>query len=138
MFNSGFLSQAEQMVKYLKENFFVRYRRFDSVPHVNQQLEQWIVNVADKREFHQFKETPEQSFAQEQKHLRSLPDTNFDTSYFDIRHVSWASYIEVGVHRYSISETLCSQSVSIRISELRIYSNEKLVISHRLCSASSG
>lgn len=27
------------MVKYLKENFFVRYRRFDSFTHVNQQLE---------------------------------------------------------------------------------------------------
>ncbi|SJH16749.1 IS21 ORF1 [Shigella sonnei] len=38
------------MVKYLKENFFVRYRRFDSFTHVNQQLEQWIADVADKRE----------------------------------------------------------------------------------------
>ena len=31
--------QFERMVKYLKENFFVRYRRFDSFTHVNQQLE---------------------------------------------------------------------------------------------------
>lgn len=31
--------QVERMVKYLKENFFVRYRRFDSFTHVNQQLE---------------------------------------------------------------------------------------------------
>ncbi|WP_252357622.1 Mu transposase domain-containing protein, partial [Escherichia coli] len=70
-----------------------------------------------------------------------LPDTDFDTSYFDIRHVSWDSYIEVGGNRYSVPEALCGQPVSIRISlddELRIYSNEKLVASHRLCSASSG
>lgn len=94
--------KVERMVKYLKENFFVRYRRFDSFTHVNQQLEQWIADVADKRELRQFKETPEQRFALEQEHL---------------------------------------QPVSIRISlddELRIYSNEKLVASHRLCSASSG
>ncbi|WP_252965944.1 hypothetical protein, partial [Shigella sonnei] len=32
-------SKVERMVKYLKENFFVRYRRFDSFTHVNQQLE---------------------------------------------------------------------------------------------------
>lgn len=32
----------ERMVKYLKENFFVRYRRFDSFTHVNQQLEQYL------------------------------------------------------------------------------------------------
>lgn len=42
--------KVERMVKYLKENFFVRYRRFDSFTHVNQQLEQWIADVADKRE----------------------------------------------------------------------------------------
>ncbi|EPD7539663.1 IS21 family transposase [Escherichia coli] len=35
--------KVERMVKYLKENFFVRYRRFDSFTHVNQQLEQWIL-----------------------------------------------------------------------------------------------
>lgn len=28
--------KVERMVKYLKENFFVRYRRFDSFAHVNQ------------------------------------------------------------------------------------------------------
>ncbi|SVG46776.1 integrase for IS21, orfA [Shigella sonnei] len=133
--------KVERMVKYLKENFFVRYRRFDSFTHVNQQLEQWIADVADKRELRQFKETPEQRFALEQEHLQPLPDTDFDTSYFDIRHVSWDSYIEVGGNRYSVPEALCGQPVSIRISlddELRIYSNEKLVASHRLCSASSG
>ncbi len=133
--------KVERMVKYLKENFFVRYRRFDSFTHVNQQLEQWIADVADKRELRQFKETPEQRFALEQEHLQPLPDTDFDTSYFDIRHVSRDSYIEVGGNRYSVPEALCGQPVSIRISlddELRIYSNEKLVASHRLCSASSG
>lgn len=107
--------KVERMVKYLKENFFVRHRRFDSFTHVNQQLEQ--------------------------EHLQPLPDTDFDTSYFDIRHVFWDSYIEVGGNRYSVPEALCGQPVSIRISlddELRIYSNEKLVASHRLCSASSG
>ena len=133
--------KVERMVKYLKENFFVRYRRFDSLTHVNQQPEKWIADVADKRKLRQFKETPEQRFALEQEHLQPLPDTDFDTSYFDIRHVSWDSYIEVGGNRYSVPEALCGQPVSIRISlddELRIYSNEKLVASHRLCSASSG
>src|SRR5699024_12440079 len=109
--------------KYLKENFFVRYSRFDRFTNVNQRLEQWIADVADKRELRQFKETPEQRFALEQEHLQPLPDTDFDTSYFDIRHVSWDSYIEVGGNRYSVPEALCGQPVSIRISlddELRI------------------
>ncbi|QOY06467.1 hypothetical protein HB787_28020 (plasmid) [Klebsiella pneumoniae] len=44
-------------------------------------------------------------------------------------------------HRYSVPESLCGQPVSIRISlddELRIYSNEQQMASHRLCSAASG
>jgi len=120
--------KVERMVKYLKENFFIRYRRFNSFAHVNQQLERWMANVADKRELRQIRQTPEQRFVLEQEHLQPLPDTDFDTSYFDIRHVPWDSYIEVGGNRYSVPETLCSQPVSIRISlddELRIYSNEQ-------------
>lgn len=104
------------MVKYLKENFFVRYRRFDSFAQVNQLLEQWMADVADRRELRQFRQTPEQRFTQEQEHLQPLPDTDFDTSYFDIRHVSWDGYIEVGGNRYSVPESLCGQPVSIRIS----------------------
>lgn len=76
------------MVKYLKENFFVRYRKFDSFAHVNQQLEQWMADVVDKRELRQFRQPSEQRFALEQEHLQLLPDTDFDTSYFDICHVS--------------------------------------------------
>lgn len=34
--------KVERIVKYLKENFFVRYRRFDSFAQVNQLLEQWM------------------------------------------------------------------------------------------------
>ncbi|MFP1527052.1 IS21 family transposase [Escherichia coli] len=115
--------KVERMVKYLKENFFCR-RRFDSFAHVNQLLEQWMADVADRRELRQFRQTPEQRFTQEQVHLQALPGTDFDTSYFDIRHVSWDGYIEVGGNRYSVPESLCGQPVSIRISlddELRIY-----------------
>lgn len=80
--------KVERMVKYLKENFFVRYRRFDSFVHVNQLLAQWLDEVADKRDLRQFRQTPEDRFSLERDHLQPLPDTDFDTSYFDIRHVA--------------------------------------------------
>lgn len=72
------------MVKYLKENFFVRYRQFDSFAHVNQVLEQWMADVADRRELRQFRQTPEQRFTQEQSHLQPLPDTDYQL----LRHPS--------------------------------------------------
>ncbi|EMF07176.1 IS21 transposase [Serratia marcescens VGH107] len=107
--------KVERMVKYLKENFFVRYRRFDSFTHVNQLLEQWMADVADKRELRQFRQPPEQRFALEQGHLQLLPDTDFDTSYFDIRHVSWDSYIEVNVLATAILDRLLHHSTTLNI-----------------------
>ncbi|EFW2393643.1 hypothetical protein NZI65_004475, partial [Shigella sonnei] len=102
----------------------------------NSHAAQWMADVADRRELRQFRQTPEQRFTQEQEHLQPLLGTDFD-----IRHVSWDGYIEVGGNRYSVPESLCGQLVSIRISlddELRIYSNEQQVASHRLCSAAYG
>jgi len=103
--------KVERMVKYLKENFFVRYRRFDSFAHVNQLLAQWLAEVADKRDLRQFRQTPEDRFTLEREHLQPLSDTDFDTSYFDIRHVAWDGYIEVRGNRYSVPETWCGKPV---------------------------
>ncbi|STC83894.1 Uncharacterised protein [Edwardsiella hoshinae] len=61
-----------------------------------------MAEFADKRELRQFRQTPEQRLALEQEHLQPLPDTDFDTNYFDIRHVPWDSYIEVGGNRCSV------------------------------------
>ncbi len=85
------------MVEYLKYNFFVRYTQFDSFAHVNQLLEQWLAEVADQRELRQFRQTPATRFEEEKAHLQVLPATDFDTSYFDIRHVARDGYIEVRV-----------------------------------------
>lgn len=68
-----------------------------------------MADVADRRELRQFRQTPEQRFTQEQEHLQPLLGTDFD-----IRHVSWDGYIEVGGNRYSVPESLCGQLVSIR------------------------
>lgn len=162
LFNSGFLlladhygfqpracrprrartkGKVERMVKYLKENFFVRYRQFDSFSHINQLLEQWLDVVADRRLLRHFRQTPAERFAEEKAHLQPLPDVDYDTSYFDIRHVSWDGYIEVRGNRYSVPEVWCGHPVSVRITlddELRIYGNEHLVTSHRLSPVSSG
>jgi hypothetical protein len=129
------------MVGYVKQNFFTRYRQFDSFAHVNQLLTQWLENVADKRMLRQFRQTPEERFEQEKTTLSPLPSGDFDTSYFDIRQVAWDSYIEVRGNRYSVPQTYCGQPVTIRITldeGLRIYSNDLLVASHQLTTATSG
>ena len=34
--------KTERMVRYVKEHFFVRYRQFETLAHLNQQLESWL------------------------------------------------------------------------------------------------
>ena len=37
------------MVRYIKENFFLRYREFESPTHLNELAEQWLREEADQR-----------------------------------------------------------------------------------------
>lgn len=83
----------------------MRYRSFDSFTHVNQQLEQWMSDVADKRVLRQFKETPEQRFELEKSALQPLPATDFDTSYFDIR-----TYLGTAILKLGATVTACLKS----------------------------
>jgi len=39
----------ERMVRYIKENCFVRYREFENLTHLNQLAEQWLREEADQR-----------------------------------------------------------------------------------------
>ena len=39
----------ERMVRYIKENFFARYREFENLAHLNQQAEQWLREEAVRR-----------------------------------------------------------------------------------------
>ncbi|AMO57910.1 IS21 family transposase, ORF1 [Endozoicomonas montiporae CL-33] len=48
--------KTERMVRYVKENFFQRYRSFESLEHLNQQLGDWLTNVADERHHDTLKE----------------------------------------------------------------------------------
>ncbi|WP_051962349.1 IS21 family transposase, partial [Serratia sp. Ag2] len=133
--------KVERMVKYLKENFFVRYRQFDSLAHINQLLMQWINTEADHRTLRQFSQTPAERFTQELCHLLALPAGDFDTSYHDIRQVAWDGYIEVRGNRYSVPESWCGQPVSIRISldnELRVYGDDALIATHLLAEKPAG
>lgn len=105
----------ERMVRYLKEHFFVRYRAFDSLTHLNQQAQQWLVDEADQRVHGTVKEVVAVRFQQEQTHLQPLPIHRFDTSYFESRLVAWDGYVDVRGNRYSVPAALCGQAVTIRL-----------------------
>jgi transposase len=132
----------ERMVRYVKENFFQRYRAFESLLHLNQQLEQWLREVADERIHGTLKARVADRFAQEQPHLQALPPVRFDTSYRETRRVALDAFIDVAGNRYSVPAHLCGERVVIHRSldgDLKVFDAQgALVAEHRLRPASEG
>jgi len=131
----------ERMVGYIKGNFFVRYRVFESWAHLNQLAEQWLREEADQRLHGTVKEIVAERFQREQPALKPLPRIRYDTSYFEFRRVSWDSYIDVRGNRYSVPAELVGQRVAVRIGldgTLRVYQAEVLVAKHTLRSRQEG
>ncbi len=132
----------ERMVRYLKENFFQRYRSFESLEHLNQQLEHWLRDVADPRRHGTLREQVSARFEREAPALQPLPPRRFDTSYRETRRVALDAFIDVLGNRYSVPAHLCGQQVVIHRTldgELRVFdSTGSLVATHRLRSAEDG
>ena len=127
----------ERMVGYIKHNFFVRYRSFESWAHLNQLAEQWLAEEADQRVHGTVKEVVAERFEREQPALKPLPTVRYDTSYHETRQVAWDSYIDVRGNRYSVPADLVGQPVTVRIGldgSLRVYQAETLVAMHTLRS----
>lgn len=133
--------KVERMVRYVKENFFVRYRAFESTTHLNQQLEGWLLEIADRRVHTTVKEVVATRFQRERPALAPLPRHAFDTSYIEQRQVGWDAYVDVRGNRYSVPGAYCGQSVSVHIGlddSVVIYHGETRIAQHRLCSADAG
>ena len=131
----------ERMVGYVKGNFFVRYREFDSWVHLNQRLEQWLKEEADPRVHGTVKEVVAERFAREAPHLAPLPERRFDTAYLEMRVVSWDAYVEVRGNRYSVPYAFAGQVIPIRITlddQLVVYDCEQVIVTHRLQPRSAG
>jgi hypothetical protein len=131
----------ERMVGYIKGHFFIRYRRFESLEHMNQLAEHWLGEEADLRVHGTVKEVVAERFEREAPHLGPLPRVRYDTSYRERRQVSWDAYIDVRGNRYSVPDRLCGSVVTIRISLegiLSVYSGEAKVAECRLRPVEDG
>jgi len=131
----------ERMVGYVKQNFFVRYRAFESWAHLNQLAEQWLREEADQRFHGTVREVVAARFERERPALGPLPRSRYDTSYWQLRQAGADAYIEVRGNRYSLPASLSGQRVSIRIGldgQLAIYHADQLVARHGLRPAGQG
>jgi Mu transposase, C-terminal domain len=128
-------------VGYVKQNFFVRYRAFDSVEQMNLLAEHWLAEEADPRLHGTVREVVIERFARELPALQPLPAVRYDTAYYETRQVSWDCYVEVRGNRYSVPDDLAGHVVTVRIGLddiFQVYAGEQLVTQHRLQSRAEG
>lgn len=131
----------ERMVAYIKHHFFVRYRTFESWAHLNQLAEQWLRTEADQRRHGTVHQIVAERFTEEASTLQPLPARRYDTSYWELRHVSWDAYIDVRGNRYSVPAALAGRRVSVRIALdglLTVFDEETCVARHQLVPAEQG
>lgn len=108
--------KTERMVGYVKDHFFQRYRSFESLAHLNQQLLAWLGEEADRRVQRTHGEVVIARFERDEAPaLAPLPAAPYDTSYRETRLVGWDAYIDVRGNRYSVPGALCGQRVAVRI-----------------------
>jgi len=131
----------ERMVRYIKENFFQRYRQFEGWAHLNQLALKWLREEADQRLHGTVNEVVIERFQREAPTLASIPAPRFDTAYIETRQVAWDGYIEVQGNRYSVPAELAGRSVTVRTSlddSLRVYHGGKQMAQYLLQPASQG
>ena len=131
----------ERMEGYIKGNFFVRHRRFDSFDHMNALAERWLREEADRRVHGTVKEVVDERFLREAPVLGALPATRYDTSYREHRVVHWDGYIDVRGNRYSVPAEFGGATVTIRIGldgRLSVMAGDAVIADHCLRKASEG
>jgi hypothetical protein len=133
--------KIERMVGYVKQHFFVRYRAFDSLAHLNQLAESWLRDEADRRLHGTVNEVVATRFEMEAPTLAALPATRYDTAYRESREVSWDSYIEIRGRRYSVPSEMTGRSVTIRLAlddTCRVFDGERLLAQFTLATDGDG
>lgn len=126
--------KIESGVKYLKRNFLPG-RRFQDLEHLNQELEKWLVEVADVRLHGTTHERPIDRFAAE-----TLIPMRHVSAYQYIpaiaRKVSQDSLVSFGSNRYSVPWIYVGQCVDLKImaGQLLISHCESVVATHDLLS----
>ncbi len=131
----------ERMVGYIKHNFFVRYRQFESLNHMNQLALSWLAGEADGRLHGTVKEIVKERFLREAPTLYPMPSVRYDTAYHERRLASWDGYIDVRGNRYSIPDDVRGRLITIRLTLdglLSVYDGEVIVAEHRLKDRTQG
>lgn len=124
--------RVESNVKYIK-NAFVPLREFRHLTDANDQLKQWLMQVAGNRIHGTTRTPPLNRFVETEQHLlRSLPDVPPELAIWSKVKVHGDCHVQFEKCRYSVPYTLVHQSLWLRANDtsVRIYKDHELKAIH--------
>jgi hypothetical protein len=126
--------KIESSVKYIKRNFLVG-RRFKSLDHFNQELERWLLEIADERIHGTTHEKPRLRFLEEKPHL--LPMVEVKPYCFVPavqRKVSQDALVNFNSNRYSVPWVYSGKRMDIHLRDngILVFLEDKEIARHKL------
>lgn len=123
--------KVERPFRYIRQDFFLA-RQFRNLQDLNQQLGQWLDEVANQRCHGTTRRLISEAKADEQSHLQALPMGAFRNVLKLQRRISRDGMVSVEGNEYSVPDTTRRRPVEVHVlaDELRIYEGGRLIASH--------
>jgi len=124
--------RVERAIRYIRDAFFAG-RTFTSVEDLNAQAQLWMRGAAaDRRCPEDPSLTVREAFAQEQKHLLTLPDNPYPTNEQVAVKIGKTPYARFDLNDYSIPHNFVQRTltVSADLQQVRILDGQEIVATH--------
>ncbi|TPG36256.1 IS21 family transposase [Roseomonas nepalensis] len=123
--------KVERPFRYVREDFFLA-RRFRNLDDLNDQLRQWLDEVANRRVHATTRRVVAEHFAEERPALRALPAGPFQATLRLERRITRDGMVSVDGNLYSVPDSTRRRAVEVHLlaDELRIFEESRLVASH--------
>lgn len=125
--------KVERSVSYLRQGFFYG-RSFRDLPDLNQQVEVWLAQTANRRIHGTTHAVPAERLLQEVKRLKPLPEEPYMPVVSLVRKVSRDGYISYNGNQYSLPEGVLGREVAVQVTpiHLHLYQQGKKLATHRI------
>ena len=124
--------KVENGVGYVRKNFWPRVQTFTDLQHLNEQVLNWLNNIANVRLHGTTQERPVDRLTRER--LKPLVSEPFDSVENHVRKVSSDTLVSYEGNRYSVPSRFIGHYVQItddRCGGIRVYHEGKLIAEHR-------
>ena len=123
--------KVERPFRYIRQDFFLG-RRFANLADLNQQLEQWLAEVANSRLHGTTDRIVREAFMAEQAALQPLPAGPFNEVLGLERRISRDGMVSIDGNYYSVPDTTVRRKVAVQVTaqEIHILEDGNLIAVH--------